>query len=619
LRSLHGISLNQQGMLLISFLLLLEMTFVGSLWTLLTQTENEARREEHAKEIGRRTNALIKNLFVMGTSIESYIASKNKNDLEQYELSRRESVDALDWLTAELKDDNQEKDRLARINSTIHEALVLYTQLVRETRSMPVDQAVDILRARKLEFQTKFNRLASDMVQVINAERAIQETSPEKQRSFRNRSRTVLEGGLLINIVMALLIGLFFTRSIGARLKIILENTERLSRRQPLKEKLRGEDELSKLDTAFHNMSNRLIQDEAMLQASERRVRSIIEQLPVGLLLVAPDETIEFANSTMQRMTKGRSNPLELKGRKIGSLFANSASRLQLDQFVSTSAQTKVIELDLIRADGDIVPVEFSIAKYSSQSEASTERELNLAILLDVSERRAVQNIRQAFVSTVSHELRTPLTSIGGFISLLVSGRYGYLDEDASKEAQMAERNMTRLMRLVNELLDLERMESGTPINPVPCLLSQILRDAVNAVSGVARTRGISIESTFPDIEIVADPDRLAQVLINLLSNAIKFSDTGQIVQLSVIQRETDLELRVRDSGRGVPVELKEAIFERFQQVEDDDSKARGGTGLGLAIAKAIVEKHGGKIGVDSKLGEGSTFWFTLPCDSDHD
>jgi PAS domain S-box-containing protein len=223
------------------------------------------------------------------------------------------------------------------------------------------------------------------MVQVINAERAIQETSPEKQRSFRNRSRTVLEGGLLINIVMALLIGLFFTRSIGARLKIILENTERLSRRQPLKEKLRGEDELSKLDTAFHNMSNRLIQDEAMLQASERRVRSIIEQLPVGLLLVAPDETIEFANSTMQRMTKGRSNPLELKGRKIGSLFANSASRLQLDQFVSTSAQTKVIELDLIRADGDIVPVEFSIAKYSSQSEASTERELNLAILLDVS------------------------------------------------------------------------------------------------------------------------------------------------------------------------------------------------------------------------------------------
>ncbi len=619
MRSLHGISLNQQGMLLISFLLLLEMTFVGSLWTLLTQTENEARREEHAKEIGRRTNALIKNLFVMGTSIESYIASKNKNDLEQYELSRRESVDALDWLTAELKDDNQEKDRLARINSTIHEALVLYTQLVRETRSMPVDQAVDILRARKLEFQTKFNRLASDMVQVINAERAIQETSPEKQRSFRNRSRTVLEGGLLINIVMALLIGLFFTRSIGARLKIILENTERLSRRQPLKEKLRGEDELSKLDTAFHNMSNRLIQDEAMLQASERRVRSIIEQLPVGLLLVAPDETIEFANSTMQRMTKGRSNPLELKGRKIGSLFANSASRLQLDQFVSTSAQTKVIELDLIRADGDIVPVEFSIAKYSSQSEASTERELNLAILLDVSERRAVQNIRQAFVSTVSHELRTPLTSIGGFISLLVSGRYGYLDEDASKEAQMAERNMTRLMRLVNELLDLERMESGTPINPVPCLLSQILRDAVNAVSGVARTRGISIESTFPDIEIVADPDRLAQVLINLLSNAIKFSDTGQIVQLSVIQRETDLELRVRDSGRGVPVELKEAIFERFQQVEDDDSKARGGTGLGLAIAKAIVEKHGGKIGVDSKLGEGSTFWFTLPCDSDHD
>jgi signal transduction histidine kinase len=177
-----------------------------------------------------------------------------------------------------------------------------------------------------------------------------------------------------------------------------------------------------------------------------------------------------------------------------------------------------------------------------------------------------------------------------------------------------------RLMRLVGELLDLEKMESGTiPINPVPCLLSQVIRDSINAVAALAKSKQVQLESDFPDIELVFDADRISQVMINLLSNAIKFSYPDQVVQIKVSQRPTEIEIQVIDKGRGVPAEFKEAIFERFQQVESDDSKARGGTGLGLAIAKAIVERHGGKIGLDSKYGEGSTFWFTLPCDSSDD
>jgi CHASE3 domain sensor protein len=426
LRSLHGISLNQQGIILVSFLLLLEMLFVGSLWTLLMQTEAEARREEHAKEIGRRTNALIKSLYIMGTSIESFIASKSKSDIDQYELSRKESVDALDWLSAELKDDSNEKERLNRINGTIHEALTLYSKLVRDTRTMPVDQAVEILRSRKLEFQTKFNRLASDMVQLINEERSIQETSPKNQRNFRSRSRTILEIGLVLNIIMALLIGLFFTRSIGARLKVILDNTNRLSRRQPLNTQLRGEDELSLLDNAFHTMSARLIHDEAKLQASERRVRSIIDQLPVGLLILSQDQKIEFANTTLQKMIEARHEAPEIEGKHLNTLFS--------DLHAPILSGSKVIELKLIKSNGEKLPVEFSLAKFSDNLETSSEGELNLAILLDVSERRAIQNIRQAFVSTVSHELRTPLTSIGGFISLLLAGQYGNFSGEATNE-----------------------------------------------------------------------------------------------------------------------------------------------------------------------------------------
>jgi PAS domain S-box-containing protein len=613
---LHGISLNQQGILLVSLLLLVEMAFVGSLWSLLMQTENEARREEHAKEIGRRTNALIKSLFETGTSIEAYIGSKDKADLERHWTAKREAGEALSWLTNALKNDAGEKDRLARINDSIREALSLYSELEKDTRSMPVDQAVEVLRQRKLDFQMKFNALAADMVHLINAERKIQDTSPENQRAFREQSRTILKIGLLLNIAMALLIGLFFTRAIAARLKVILDNIDRLSQRRPLNEHLRGEDELSTLDQAFHNMSDQLRLDETRLQASERRVRSILEQLPVGLIVIAPDETVEFANTTLQKMYTQEELESALVGRHISSLFAQGLTQTP-EQFLAGQSQTAVggvSELDLIKQNGERLPVEFSLARF----ELGSDSEMQLAILLDVSERRSIQNIRQAFVSTVSHELKTPLTSIGGFISLLIAGQYGAVTKETREEAGRAEHNTKRLMKLIGDLLDLEKMEIGTvSISPVPCLMSQILADALSSVANISKQNGVSLDSYCPELEVVVDPDRIVQVLVNLLSNAIKFSPPGQSVSVKVVEHATTIEVRVIDSGRGIPREYQEAIFERFQQVEAGDAKARGGTGLGLSIARAIVERHGGHIGVQSEPGKGSTFWFTIPCDSE--
>ncbi|MBS2006631.1 MAG: hypothetical protein JST01_06300 [Cyanobacteria bacterium SZAS TMP-1] len=604
--SIDRISLNLQGILLVSALLIVEMIFVGNLWSLLMQAEKQATQEEHAKELGKRTNGLIKSLFVVGTSMETYITQHDASALEQHWKAKREAQDALAWLQRELKDDVNQKERLARINDSINESLQLYGEMERESRSMTAEQAMETLRERKLDFQMKFNALAADMLKLINAEQKILDTSPEIQRANREQTRTTLKIGLAINVVMAFFVGLFFTRSIGARLKVILENTERLRRRQALNPGLRGADELALLDRAFHHMSEQIVADEEKLQESEQRVRSIIEQLPVGLMILRGDDKIDFANSTLKTMCATRKN---LVGRHISTLFAVTPP---LDK-----GSNKVSELELLQDNGQKLAVEFSMVRF----EIAGGDEMKLAIVLDVSERKAIQNIRQAFVSMVSHELATPLTAVGAYLSLLMAGQYGAISDQAQQEAGTAERNTRRLMKLIRDLLDLEKMESGTiSINPVPCLLSQILRDAVTSVAALAAQNQVRIQTpqNAPEIELLVDADRIVQVVINLLSNAVKFSQPGQTVIVEVqMQTNHDVEVRVTDQGRGIPREFMDAIFERFQQVESDDSKKRGGTGLGLAIARAIVERHGGRIGVRSELGKGSTFWFTLPADDD--
>jgi signal transduction histidine kinase len=176
-------------------------------------------------------------------------------------------------------------------------------------------------------------------------------------------------------------------------------------------------------------------------------------------------------------------------------------------------------------------------------------------------------------------------------------------------------------MSLINDLLDLEKLESGTIlISFAPCDLAAIFADSFNAVKVFAQERSVTVR--MPErcqVECTADANRIVQVLVNLISNAVKFSPPDSTVSVEFEEMEKWLKIKVIDQGRGIPPRFREAIFERFQQVEAADAQKKGGTGLGLAICKAIVEQHGGTIGVDSVEGEGSTFWFTLPYESDDD
>jgi PAS domain S-box-containing protein len=232
----------------------------------------------------------------------------------------------------------------------------------------------------------------------------------------------------------------------------------------------------------------------------------------------------------------------------------------------------------------------------------------------DITERRALEQMKSEFISIVSHELRTPLTSIRGSLGLLAAGVLDDEPETAKKMLKIAASESDRLTRLINDILDLERLESKQALlHKQWCDVASSIRQAMETMQTLASEEAIALVSFPLSAQIWVDPDRIVQVLVNLLSNAIKFSPANSTIVLTAEVQGDRILFQVQDRGKGIPSDKLETIFGRFQQIDASDARVKGGTGLGLAICRNIVSQHGGRIWVESVLGEGSTFYFTLP------
>ena len=357
----------------------------------------------------------------------------------------------------------------------------------------------------------------------------------------------------------------------------------------------------------YRDVTERRRSEEA-LRASEAFARAVMDHMLEGLVIVDEANVIISVNRATEGTYGYRRD--ELLGQHLGMLLPGPMA--DMDAFLREAGRTslgRITEWEGRRKNGEVFPFELSLFAFEAGG-----RRFFAGAVRDTSERREVDRLKKEFVATVSHELRTPLTSIRGALGLLGGGLLGELSDEAREVVDVAERNAVRLVTLINDILDLERLESGRiamQVADVP--LAAVLQRALEATAGVAAEGQVTIVAPDTSAWARADADRLTQVLVNLLSNAVKFSPPASVVTVAVDESPDWLEVRVTDRGRGIPRAFHETIFERFRQVTASDQRDRGGTGLGLAICKAIVDQHRGLIGVESNDGAGSTFWFCVP------
>lgn len=275
-----------------------------------------------------------------------------------------------------------------------------------------------------------------------------------------------------------------------------------------------------------------------------------------------------------------------------------------------------------VRKNGEAFPVEYSASPILEDGEISGM----VVAFQDVGERLRLEKMKDEFISTVSHELKTPLTSLRGSLGLILSGSLDKRPEKQKQLIEMAIANCDRLTRLVNDILDFDKIRTGQlPLNRETVDAANLLRRAADIGHAVATQAQIRFQIQTQPCSVLADEERALQVLNELVTNAIKFSNAGTVVRLSAAPIATttpgahamgtaEVCFTVEDHGRGIAPEKLEKIFDSFEQGDASDSRALGGTGLGLALCRSIVEQHGGRIWVESKPGQGSRFQFTLPA-----
>jgi PAS domain S-box-containing protein len=369
--------------------------------------------------------------------------------------------------------------------------------------------------------------------------------------------------------------------------------------------------ELKDVNRSLHQEINDRMQAEAALRRSEEQLRLITNALPVLIGYVDERQMYRFNNKAYEDWL-GQS-PAEIYGHHLKDVWGEeSYTRMYPHVRATLSGRTVTYENEIVLGDRNSRSVNVTYIPHTDE-EKNVKGFFSLAS--DISDRKAIERMKDEFISIVSHELRTPLTSLHSALKILTTGRLGTLSTDGQQMLEIADENTERLVRLVNNVLDLQRIESSkVTMEKQICSAADLMIQATEAMQPMAQQHGITLTAAPTPIEMCVDPDYIVQALTNLLSNAIKFSQPSSTVWLTVESlSSSEVLFRVRDRGQGIPTDKLESIFERFHQVDSSDSRKKGGTGLGLAICRKIIEQHGGKIWAESILGKGSTFSFTLP------
>lgn len=576
--------------------LIFELVLSVVLLSLLSQSEAETSRAERGREILRISGGILKEFAQQWASLSALRATGDRSYLKRCETAQKNCRANAQKLHDLATNDAELLAALKKIDLALEHERVLLDGLRTSLLDQPAGLAFFDLTGAQSELESGALQLLLSVEQLNALENRRLDALPS-ERNHRTATKQGLLLSLAANSMLAIALTMLFNRDIAQRLNTVVSNTRAFAEGKALSPVLSGVDEIAELDLAFHQMA-RVVEENA------RKERAIIDHAVDVICSIDNELKLKVVNDAAKRVTGFA--PQELTGQSIAKFISAASMQRFTDaaKEMQDNYAIKEVEVEFARSDGATVEMLWSV--HWSDLEQSY-----FCIMHDISARKKLDRMRREFVSIVSHELKTPLCSAQMCLSMLSEGMYGELNPEGVSAVHDTEEGVARLVRLVNELLDAEKMQSiSIAVRPTSVSVEKIVLDSLSSVEGFATDAGIRVSfdrhEWHASLHCLADADKVIQVMVNLLTNAIKYSPPNGIVSVSLNVVNGFVEFRVKDQGAGVPSYLQSSIFEKFIQINP-----RGGLGLGLPIAKEIVLRHGGEIGVSTDGG--SCFWFTIP------
>lgn len=592
-------SLRKRGLYLIAVPAVLQVLIVGVLTVSLLLARQDYAAESKSKEVLRKAsgvgNLVAESLAMFGLSKEatgSYHETVDSKDVEVIDRS-------LDELAQMTSYDSEQRENAGKAKAAFHEMLKVY-QASPEVLNAEQNKRRDEIEAT---FERRLVQFLTPLAEIVEREKARASHKGQLREEWRQRMAWLVAGWLVMSGVIAAISARVYAGGIIEPVRRLADNSIKIALRQPLPAPLKSADELSALDGILHEV-DRLIEEASVKE------RALFEN-SVDVICSVDGEGF-FTGVNRASIKRLGFEPGQMISHPVAEFVIADDVHLCTEELerACQSEQERLFELRMRKHNHERADTLWST--YWSRREESL-----FCVIHDITQRKEQERMRKEFVAMISHDLRTPLTSVLTSVSLLSEEAYGELPPTATQELQDIDRNLERLIGLVNDLLDFEKLQSGSyGIVNQECSLQSVLADSILAVEVLAKARQLRFVLPDRDVRANVDRDRIMQVLINLLANAIDFSPEGSQITIALDGPDDGfVKVEVSDEGPGVPAQFQQLIFDPYQQVHAELNATRHSTGLGLPICKMIVEAHGGRAGVRSLEGTtGSTFWFTLPA-----
>jgi PAS domain S-box-containing protein len=606
---------------------LLTITSIGNFGFLWLAEKNAAEQQawvQHTHQVIVESEIFLGHLRDAETGQRGFLLTGRSEYLEPYNIGVNEAKAGIQKLKDLTIDNPIQQPRLAIIQKKMTLKLLELEKTIRLAQQGRRAESLAIVNSdvgKKV-----MDDIRIDLLEFDEVEGQLLVMRKSKFRAEQITMRMLFAGEAILLVGLIIVIAFSIQRNMVTPVIALTRNATRFAAGEDVVAvKALSKDEMGELVNAFNNMVGTVNESLENLQLSqketqekENRLSEIIWSTNIGTWEWNLDTDEMQLNERWAEVAGYRLSELEpVNGntwRKILHPDDLKLSLEQLDKHYSGEMEHYECEVRMGHNNGSWVWV----VEHGKVVEWTKDgKPLRMSgTITDVTERKEIERAKSEFVSTVSHELRTPLTSIKGSLGLIKSGVIGDLPGKLQSMLDIAYNNSDRLVLLINDILDMEKIEAGKmDFHMKPVEMQSLVDEAIEANRGYGDEHGVSFVRSGKSEQMLAmaDKDRLMQVLANLMSNAAKFSPEGEKVVLSISRQAGDIRIEVEDKGPGIPEEFRTKIFEKFSQADSSDTRKIGGTGLGLSITRAIVEKHNGTLDFETETGKGSTFFISLP------